>query len=56
MGGGGRIFNNRLLSEKNQLFFPYCFLWGGQGLDGGGQSCDGDPPVPPVPPLGKTKG
>ena len=34
--------------------FPYCFLeivLGGQGLDGGGQSRDG---VPPVPPLEKT--
>ena len=33
--------------------FPYCFLEifvGGQGLDGGGQSCDGDPP------LGETLG
>ena len=33
--------------------FPYCFLEtfvGGQGLDGGGQSRDG------VPPLGKTLG
>ena len=35
-----------LLFEKNRLSFPYCFLQifvgggGGQGLDGGGQSCD----------------
>ena len=28
-------------------------LVGGQGFDGGGQSRDGDPPVPP---LGKTLG
>ena len=36
-----------------RTIFSYCFLeiFGGQGLDGGGQSRDGDPPVPP---LGKT--
>ena len=49
-GGGGRICNNRLLFKKNKLFFPivlWKFLWGGQGLDGVGQSRDGDPQPPP---------
>ena len=48
-------FNNSLLFKNNIPLFPYCFLEifvGGQGLDGGRQSCDrGDALVPPP---GKT--
>ena len=54
----GGIFNNRLLFKENKILFPYCFLEifvGGQGLDGGGQSCDRRGSSPP-PLLGKTLG
>ena len=48
-------FNNSPLFKNNIPLFLYCFLEifvGGQGLDGGRQSCDrGDALVPPP---GKT--
>ena len=53
--GGGRIFNNRLLFEKNKLFFCIVFwklLWGRQGLDGGDTVVMG---IPQSPPLGKPR-